>query len=65
MARVDATVELIQPTGSRIFATIRLGGVPATAELEAYDVSAPGERIVVDINLSRASVFDAATERSL
>jgi multiple sugar transport system ATP-binding protein len=65
MARVDATVELIQPTGSRIFATIRLGGVPATAELEAYDVSSPGERIVVDINLSRASVFDAGTERAL
>jgi multiple sugar transport system ATP-binding protein len=64
-ARMQTTVELLQPTGSRTFATFRLGDIPVTAELEAHDVSHPGEKIAIDINLSRASLFDAKTERAI
>ena len=64
-ARVNTTVELLQPTGSRTFATFRLAGVPVMAELQAHDVSRAGEKIAIDINLNRASVFDARTERAL
>jgi multiple sugar transport system ATP-binding protein len=64
-ARIDATIELLQPTGSRTYATFRLGGVAALAELQAHDVSTPGETIALDVNLNRASLFDAATERAL
>ncbi|CAM5772418.1 sugar ABC transporter ATP-binding protein [Labrys miyagiensis] len=63
--RIDAEIELLQPTGSRSFATLRLGGTPVLAELQAHDVSRPGERIPLDINLNRASLFDAATEKAL
>jgi multiple sugar transport system ATP-binding protein len=63
--RVDAEIELLQPTGSRSFATLRLAGTPVLAELQAHDVSRPGERIPLDINLNRASLFDAATEKAL
>ena len=35
------------------------------AELQAHDVSRPGERIAIDINMSRASIFDADTGRAL
>jgi len=65
VARLDATIELIQPTGSRSYATFRLGGEPVMAELQAHDVSRPGERLALDINLNRAAVFDAASERAL
>jgi multiple sugar transport system ATP-binding protein len=65
VARIDAEIELIQPTGSRSFATLRLAGAPVLAELQAHDVSRPGERIPLDINLNRASLFDAATEKAL
>jgi multiple sugar transport system ATP-binding protein len=65
LARINAEIELLQPTGSRSFATLRLGGAPVLAELQAHDVSRPGERIPLDINLNRASLFDAATERAL
>ena len=41
--RYDATIELIQPTGSRSYATFRLAGAPVMAELQAHDVSRPGE----------------------
>ena len=65
VSRVEATIELLQPTGSRTFATFRLAGHPLLAELHAHDVSHPGETIAIDINLNRASVFDAGTERAI
>jgi multiple sugar transport system ATP-binding protein len=63
--RHDATIELLQPTGSRSYATFRLAGEPVMAELQAHDVSRPGEQVPIDINMNRASVFDAATGRAL
>jgi multiple sugar transport system ATP-binding protein len=63
--RIDATIELLQPTGSRTFATFRLGDAQAMAELQAHDIGSAGETIGLEINLNRASVFDAQTERAL
>jgi multiple sugar transport system ATP-binding protein len=65
VARLDAEIELVQPTGSRTYATFRLGGQPVVAELQAHDVSRPGERIPIDVNLRRATLFDRQTERAL
>jgi multiple sugar transport system ATP-binding protein len=65
IVRHDATIELIQPTGSRSYATFRLGGKPVMAELQAHDVSRPGEKIPIDINLMRASLFDAESEKAI
>ena len=65
IVRLSATVELLQPTGSRTFATFRIGDASALAELQAHDVSDPGETIALDANLNRASLFDAETERAL
>ena len=63
--RADAAIELVQPTGSRSYATFRLAGAPVMAELQAHDVSQPGERIPIDINMTRASIFDPKTDRAL
>jgi multiple sugar transport system ATP-binding protein len=65
VVRYDATIELIQPTGSRSYATFRLGGQPVMAELQAHDVSRSGEKIPIDINLKRASFFDAQSEKAI
>ena len=46
-ARVESEIELVQPTGSRSYATFRLAGQPAIAELQTQDVSRAGERIRV------------------
>ena len=64
-ARVELEIELVQPTGSRSYATFRLGGQPAIAELQTQDVSRAGERIQFDINLRRAVLFDAGTGMAL
>jgi multiple sugar transport system ATP-binding protein len=63
--RHDAAIELVQPTGSRSYATFRLGGSPVIAELQAHDVSRPGQIVPIDINLKRASIFDKQTEKAL
>jgi multiple sugar transport system ATP-binding protein len=65
MARVTATIDLVQPTGSRTYATFRLTGERVMAELQAHDVSSPGEEIAIDINLRRASLFDPDSGRTL
>jgi multiple sugar transport system ATP-binding protein len=64
-ARVESEIELVQPTGSRSYATFRLAGQPAVAELQTQDVSRAGERIQVDINLRRAVLFDPGTGKAL
>jgi multiple sugar transport system ATP-binding protein len=63
--RYEAEIELLQPTGSRICATFRLGGEPVVAELQAHDVSAIGDKVSIDINLKRAMIFDPETEKAL
>ncbi|MCA0431825.1 MAG: sn-glycerol-3-phosphate ABC transporter ATP-binding protein UgpC [Proteobacteria bacterium] len=57
-ARVPAVIELLQPTGSRVQATLPLGGASIVAELAAHDVSKPGEKIHIDLDLTRAVVMD-------
>jgi multiple sugar transport system ATP-binding protein len=64
-ARVPAVIELVQPTGSRSYATFRLAGEPMVAELEAHDVTRPGEQVAIDIDLRRASLFDRQSGRAL
>jgi len=62
-ARVPVTIELVQPTGSRVQATMPLGGVSIIAELAAHDVSRPGEKTAIDIDMTRAVIIDPATEK--
>ncbi len=61
--RIPVTIELVQPTGSRLLVTLPLGGSSIVAELAAHDVSKPGEKIHIDIDLTRAILIDAATEK--
>jgi multiple sugar transport system ATP-binding protein len=63
--RVASTIELVQPTGSRTYATFKLGGQQAVAELQAHEANRIGEPIEVDINLKRAVLFDPATGKGL
>ncbi|HWQ38774.1 MAG TPA: ABC transporter ATP-binding protein [Burkholderiales bacterium] len=64
-ARHAATIDLVQPTGSRTYATFKLGGVETVAELHAHDVSQPGERIELAIDMNRVVLIDPSTERVL
>ncbi len=59
--RRTMTVELAQPTGSRTYITLSLGGTPIVAEVAAHDAQRPGESIDLDFDLTRAILIDAAS----
>ena len=62
LARFTALIDLVQPTGARTYATFKLGGTEAVAELQAHDVSGPGTRIELAIDMNRAVLIDPTTE---
>jgi multiple sugar transport system ATP-binding protein len=59
--RVPVTVDLIQPTGSRTYISVPLGGVAATAEVEPHDVNRVGEAIEIDVDMNKAILIDPDT----
>jgi multiple sugar transport system ATP-binding protein len=61
--RVPVVIELVQPTGSRVQVTMPLGGTNVVAELGAHEVSRPGEKAFIDLDMTRAVVIDAATDK--
>jgi multiple sugar transport system ATP-binding protein len=63
VARHVAAIELVQPTGARSYATFRLGAAAVVAELHAHDVSQPGERVELAIDMNRAVLIDPSTDR--
>ena len=63
--RIPVTIELVQPTGSRVQVTLPLGGTSVIAELGAHEVSRPGEKTFIDLDMTRAIVIDAVTEKVL
>ena len=60
--RLPVTIELVQPTGSRVQVTLPLGGTSIVAELDAHDVTRPGEKTHIDIDMTRAILIDPQTE---
>ena len=65
VVRHDATIELIQPTGSRTYATFVLGGVECIAELQAHDVSRVNEQIGLAFDMNRVVLIDPDSEKVL
>jgi multiple sugar transport system ATP-binding protein len=63
--RHEATIDLIQPTGSRTYATFLFGGIDCVAELHAHDISAVNERAVLTIDMNRAVLIDPETDKVL
>ena len=65
LARHDANIELLQPTGSRTYATFKLGGTEVVAELQAHDVTEINQRVELTANMNRAIIIDPVSEKVL
>jgi len=65
LARCTASIDLVQPTGSRTYGTFKLGGLAVIAELQAHDVPKVHERIDLSIDMSCAVLIDPQTEAVL
>ncbi len=62
-AALSATIDLVQPTGTRTYAQFQLGGVEVTAELPAHTVEHPGTSVELLVDMSRAIFIDPNTEK--
>jgi multiple sugar transport system ATP-binding protein len=62
LAPLDVTIDLIQPTGSRTYATFLLADTEVMAELQAHDVERPGEHLQLQVDMNRAVLIDPQTE---
>ncbi len=60
---LPVVIDLLQPTGSRLYATFKLGGSEVLAELQAHDVEGTGQRIEVAIDMRRAILIDPESDR--
>lgn len=65
LARYNANIELLQPTGSRTYATFKLSGTEVIAELQAHDVTEINQRVELTANMNRAVLIDPSTEKVL
>ena len=65
LARYAASIDLVQPTGSRTYATFKLSGTEAIAELAAHDVQRANERVELALDMNRVVLIDPATQRVL
>jgi multiple sugar transport system ATP-binding protein len=54
-------ISVIQPTGSRSYATFYVAGAHCVAELEAHAVTRAGEKVSLSIAMDRTVLMDAAT----
>jgi multiple sugar transport system ATP-binding protein len=62
-ARIEAVVELVQPTGSRSHVTFPLGMASAVAEVDAHKAGKPGDKLKFDLDMTRAVLIDDETGR--
>ncbi len=65
LARIEATMSIVQPTGSRTYGTFTLGGSQAVAELHAHDIPKPNESVRLAIDMNRAVLIDPDTQTVL
>jgi multiple sugar transport system ATP-binding protein len=57
-AAVEASVELVQITGTRVIATLAVGKETVVADLDVGAPLSPGERILVEFDMARAGYFE-------
>jgi multiple sugar transport system ATP-binding protein len=62
LVRLPVIIELILPTGSRIYGTFQLAGTPVVAELQAHDIEVPGQSLELHVDMNRAVLIDPKTD---
>jgi multiple sugar transport system ATP-binding protein len=59
---LDAVIDVLEPTGADTMAVASVNGHPVTARLKPGDVREIGRLVRLAVDMSRASLFDPATE---
>jgi multiple sugar transport system ATP-binding protein len=59
---LEAVIDVLEPTGADTMAVASVNGHPVTARLKPGDVREVGRSVRLAVDMSRASLFDPATE---
>ncbi len=59
---VPVRIELVQPTGTRLHATMPLGGTTFVAEFDAHAAVAPGSNVLIYVDPQRIIIIDPDTQ---
>jgi len=59
---LEAVIDVLEPTGADTMAVASVNGHPVTARLKPGDVREVGHSVRLAVDMSRASLFDPATE---
>jgi multiple sugar transport system ATP-binding protein len=62
-AIVPAIVEIVEPTGAETMVGLRLAGREVTARFEPHEAPDVGQTLSLALDMSKACLFDAKTER--
>lgn len=62
---LSVNIDLLQPTGTRVYAAFKLDQTEVTAELQAHDVEEPGVAMELMVDMARSVVIDPADDRVL
>ena len=63
LPRLEAKVEVVEPTGAETMVVIRLGGREVIARVDPDDAQAPGSLMRFAVDMRKACLFDPASER--
>lgn len=55
-------LDLLQPTGSRSYGAFEIAGESVVAEFDAHDLARVGERIKLDVDMSRVILINPQTD---
>ncbi|WP_158818114.1 ABC transporter ATP-binding protein [Methylocapsa sp. S129] len=62
-ALASAPVEIVEPTGAETMVGLRLAGREITARFEPHEAPEVGQTVTLALDMSKACLFDAQTER--
>ncbi|MEO1104635.1 MAG: TOBE domain-containing protein [Pseudomonadota bacterium] len=62
---LNAVVDLVQPTGTRVYIQFQLAGQEVTAELPAHDVERAGTPVDLAVDMGRIVLIDPSSGRVL
>lgn len=65
IGRVDAVVDIVEPTGAETIASLRIGSSEVTARFDPDDAPDEGNTISLSIDMGKACLFDPNTEKLL
>jgi multiple sugar transport system ATP-binding protein len=63
LGRLEAPVEVVEPTGAETIVLLRVGDREVVARFEPDKAPRVGERVMLAINMDKACLFDPETER--